>query len=171
MWKRNIAVVLSVLFVSVQSISAAAINMIVCQEEADASIVLPVRKTSQQIETVILDALFDSGHIVTNENIVNGETRESGIRAGLLSARDSYMDFYVVVTTHYTGESVDAPGKVSLESIKDVELTIRRIRTDAIVCQETIVPVQKAKETSSQGVDRFGKELAYKICREITASK
>lgn len=171
MRKRSIAVLIGVLCLTVQNLSAAAINMIVCQKEADASIVLPVRKTSQQIETAILDTLFDSGHIVTNETIATGDTMESGIAAGFRSACDSYMDFYVIVTAHFTGESGENTGTISLDSIKNVELTIRKIRTDTIVCQKTIVPVTKAKETESQAVSRFGKELAAEIIREITASK
>ncbi len=163
--KRFIAVIL-VLLVFAPACFAASINIIVCQEESSSEVVLPIRRISEEMESVIIETLFDDGHIVTNEKLVNAENREAGIRNGLLSARESYMDYFVVIETRYTGNSVETPNKVSLDVIENVEITIRNVRTDAEVYHMVLTPEVKAKESGTQGIVRFGKEIARKIGME-----
>ncbi len=171
MLKRTLAAAFCLLCVSAQACFAAAITMILCQEESDSQVELPVRKISETMESVIMDTLFDNGHIVTNENICCGDSIDVSVRNGLYAAQDSYMDYYVVISVHFTGESVASPSKVSLKALENVEVTVRKIRSDAVVYQEVITPEVNARETESQGVTRFGSEIALKICKEITASK
>ena len=60
-----------------------------------------IYETTQVIENLILDSLFNYGHIVSNEPIVVCSKWEEANINAIFSAAEGYVDYYVVVTIEY----------------------------------------------------------------------
>lgn len=167
---KKVIILLAVLTTFICNVSAANISILINQQnivengtEQD-----KVFDTSRVIESALLDALYNYGHIVSNEPIVVGSKWETSNREALFAAQDGFVDYYVLVTLNYDVSDSTNPNAVIVDNIDSIVATITNIWTNKVVDQLTIKNItQTNNETEMSSISRviisLGKEINSKV--------
>ena len=156
---RNLIVVL-ILILNVINAYGMNVSILILQKDGPEK----VSEASRVFENQILNTLFDNGHIVSNEPISLYENYEMAIFNGFNSAVDGFMDYFVEITLEYDLAKSKTPDGVSLENIKNVQYTIKKVSTGSDFYKSgEILPNRESVSNQFTGFNKFACEIADKI--------
>ena len=164
--KRKFLVIF-IMFTFALSLSwAANISILVNQQNAieEGTEQSGIYETTQVIENLILDSLFNYGHIVSNEPIVVGSKWEESNRNAIFAAVEGYVDYYVLVTIEYDVSQSTNPTGVIIENIDSITATVTNIWTNKVIEQLKITDLKsKGNETQLNNLSRIVSSLTNDI--------
>lgn len=156
---RNLIIVMILLF---NVINAYGMNVSILILQKDGA--EKISESSRVFENHILNTLFDNGHIVSNEPISLYKDYEMAVYNGFNSAVEGFMDYFVEITLEYDLTKSKNPDGVSLENIKNVQYTIKKVSTGSEIYKSgEILPNRESVSNQYVGFNNFALEIADKI--------
>lgn len=160
--KRKIRNLIIVMILLLNVINAYGMNVSILILQKDGA--EKISESSRVFENHILNTLFDNGHIVSNEPISLYKDYEMAVYNGFNSAVEGFMDYFVEITLEYDLTKSKNPDGVSLENIKNVQYTIKKVSTGSEIYKSgEILPNRESVSNQYVGFNKFACEIADKI--------
>ncbi len=123
-----------------------------------------ITEASKVFENLVLNTLFDCGHIVTNEPISLIEDYDFASEKGFDAAVNGFMDYFIEIEIEYDREKSSNPDAVLLENVKSVEYVIKNVRDGSVFYKSgKMLPNLEMVSNQFVGFNKFACEIADKI--------
>ena len=157
------------IFVSVSPFTfAASVTVFMCQEDSAAN---TVRASTAMIESGVMGALFDCGHIVSSE-LTAQKTAGSDIGAlmnqALQSSAETFFEFVVQITVRYAETVIEDTEKIVFADIRSVDWCVVHTQNKNCIGERySVIPKKNKGETDMEALERFAREIGSAIEKTI----